>query len=53
MQNFMNVYFLNVKINRDLNDTKFKEMNIFIIIKSNHRINIRQRVNMLNLLYKI
>ena len=53
MQNFMNVYFLNIEISRDLNDAKFKKINIFIIIKLNHRIDIKQRVNMLNLSYKI
>ena len=49
----MNVYFLNVEINRGLNDAKFEKMNIFVVIKSNHRINIKQRVNMLNLSYEI
>ena len=53
MQNFMNVYFLNVENNRNLNDAKFKEINTFVVIKLNHETDIKQRVNMLNLLYKI
>ena len=41
MQNFINVYFLNVKVDRDLNDAKFKEINIFVIIKLNYWIYIK------------
>ena len=53
MQNFMNVYFLNVEVSRDLNNAKLKKISILVVIKLNHWIDIKQRVNMSNLSYEI